>query len=169
MSRQARLVRELTAVQACDDENIVLELYDPRKHGGSYGRGGDVYLWHATLKGPEGTPYEGGTYSILLRVPPEYPMLPPTAFFITKIFHPNVLFENGSVCLDILKTQWSPAWSIRTIALAILVLFSEPEHSSPLNCDAANLLREGDQLGYASMVKYYAIMYAGAPELSWDE
>ncbi len=34
-----------------------------------------------------------------------------------------------------------------------------PEHSSPLNCDAANLLRNGDKRGYDSLVRMYAQMY----------
>lgn len=31
----------------------------------------------ATLKGPEGTPYEGGTFQVLIDVPEDYPLLPP--------------------------------------------------------------------------------------------
>ncbi|EPY30523.1 ubiquitin-conjugating enzyme E2, other [Strigomonas culicis] len=152
-------MKELKDAEAHPDPDIHLHL-----HGGS----GDLFQWEAQLRGPPDTPFAGGTYTLLLQIPHEYPMLPPTAIFTTKMFHVNVEFATGKVCLDILKTRWSPAWTLESVCRAVLSLMAEPEHSSPFNCDAGNLLRAGDMEGYASMVRLYAIEYAGAPPYEDD-
>lgn len=189
MSRAVvRLGKELKDAQTNPDPDIHLEPYDPAKHarradgdgaalssssggggGGGSSRQSDLFSWLAVLRGPPDTPFEGGTYHLLLRVPSEYPMQPPSASFITKVFHPNVEFQTGNVCLDILKTRWSPAWTLNAVCRAILNLMAEPESDSPFNCDAGNLVRAGDVEGFNSMVRMYAITEAGAPPFTdWD-
>lgn len=67
------------------------------------------------LEGPLETPFETGTFTVSLIVPEAYPLAPPKASFVTKIFHPNVHFKTGEICLDILKTAWSPAWTLHSV------------------------------------------------------
>jgi len=88
-------------------------------------------------------------------VPPQYPMLPPAARFRTRVFHPNVHFKTGEICLDILKAAWSPAWGLQSAMQAVLSLLSDPEPDSPLNCDAGNLLRARDRRGFRSLARLY--------------
>ena len=33
--------------------------------------------WKGTLKGPAGTPYEGGVFKIDIQLPADYPFVPP--------------------------------------------------------------------------------------------
>ena len=45
------------------------------------------------MQGPADTPFEGGTFELLLNVPEQYPLAPPSVRYRTKIFHPNVHFK----------------------------------------------------------------------------
>lgn len=45
------------------------------------------------VQGPAMTPYEGGVFELDIKVPDQYPLVPPTVFYRTKIFHPNVHFK----------------------------------------------------------------------------
>ena len=51
----------------------------------------DRALW--PVKGPKETPYEGGTFELVISVPEQYPLTPPSVRYRTKIFHPNVHFK----------------------------------------------------------------------------
>ncbi|KAJ1985033.1 E2 ubiquitin-protein ligase peroxin 4 [Dimargaris verticillata] len=120
----------------------------------------DLFAWACIIDGPDDTGYQGGAFQVAIAVPDTYPMQPPTCRFVTPICHPNVHPKTGEICLDILKTAWSPAWTLKAVCLAIHLLLSSPEPSSPLNCDAAGLLRTGDTLGYQSLTHMYTQLYA---------
>ncbi|KAK4538455.1 hypothetical protein CDCA_CDCA18G4480 [Cyanidium caldarium] len=122
--------------------------------------GDSMSRFRGYLCGPPDTPFAGGRFRVLVTLPPAYPMSPPEVRFRTPVFHPNVHFRTGEVCLDVLKAAWSPAWSLASCMRALLVLLACPEPSSPLNCDAGNLLRCGDERGYRSMARMYVRRYA---------
>jgi len=71
----------------------------------------DLFHWQSTIMGPKDSPYEGGIFFLNIHFPTDYPFKPPKVQFTTKIYHCNVN-NNGSICLDILQSQWSPALTI---------------------------------------------------------
>lgn len=117
----------------------------------------DLLHWRGIISGPEDTPFQGGKFHIDIRVPQTYPYSAPKVVFLTKIFHPNVHFKTGEICLDILKTDWSPAWTLESLCRAISALMATPNPDSPLNCDAGNMLRAGDDRAYQSLAQCYTI------------
>lgn len=62
-----------------------------------------MYTWHGNLRGPEGTPFEGGVFHIEMNFPLNYPIMPPTIKLLTPIPHPNVF--GSTLCLDILDSS----------------------------------------------------------------
>ena len=150
MSGRTRLMKEMKESARDGDPTIALAP-----------DGENLYRWSATLRGPEETPFETGTFVVRFVVPESYPLAPPKASFVTKIFHPNVHFKTGEICLDVLKDQWSPAWTLHSVCRAILALMRDPEPDSPLNCDAGNMLRARDDIAYWSMARMYTRREAG--------
>jgi ubiquitin-protein ligase len=69
------------------------------------------FHWQATIMGPGDSPYSGGVFFLAIHFPTDYPFKPPKVNFTTRIYHPNIN-SNGSICLDILRDQWSPALTI---------------------------------------------------------
>lgn len=102
------------------------------------GSDGNLMLWTATIEGPDDTPYAGLTFKLSFNFPSNYPYAAPTVLFKTPIYHPNVDFS-GRICLDILKDKWTAAYNIQTILLSLQSLLGEPNNSSPLNGEAAEL------------------------------
>lgn len=103
----------------------------------------------------------GGQWHLTISVPAAYPNNPPEVHFQTPICHPNVSFKTGEICLDLLKTSWTPAYGIVSTLEAVQQLLSAGgEPDSPLNLDIAKLLREGDLVGAESLVRFYTRMYA---------
>ena len=86
----------------------------------------NIYKWKALLKAPPDSAYEGFVFVLNINVPESYPLVPPVITFATRIFHPNVLFGTGEICLDILKKEWSPAWSLQSAIRAISTLMADP-------------------------------------------
>jgi len=121
--------------------------------------GSDLYQWEAVIMGPEDSPYTGGIFKLRIQFPVDYPFKPPHIQFITKIFHPNIN-SAGMICLDILKTQWSPALTISKVLLSICSLLTDPNPKDPLAPDIARMYLE-EREKYEAEARRMTIMHAG--------
>ena len=115
--------------------------------------GDDIMNWTCLIFGPDDTIWEGGIFQLKMTFDENYPIRPPKVIFTTEMFHPNI-FADGSICLDILKDQWSSVYSVSTILLAIQSLLTDPNPNSPANVKAAQLYLHNKK-EYNRMVRQY--------------
>ena len=120
--------------------------------------GSDLYQWEAVIMGPEDSPYTGGIFKLRIQFPVDYPFKPPHIQFLTKIFHPNIN-SAGMICLDILKTQWSPALTISKVLLSICSLLTDPNPKDPLAPDVARMYIE-QRADYEAEARRMTLLHA---------
>uniref|UniRef100_A0A7S2UYB8 UBC core domain-containing protein n=1 Tax=Fibrocapsa japonica TaxID=94617 RepID=A0A7S2UYB8_9STRA len=149
LASSKRLRKEIQNLKKSPDSDIFL-IPDPN----------NIRSIQGFIRGPPSTPFENGIYELQIDISQNYPMVPPSMKFVTKIFHPNVHFDTGEICLDILKSEWSPAWGLQPACRAVIALMSDPAADSPLNCDAGNMIRAGDMRAYHAVASMYQIEYA---------
>ncbi|EGD83523.1 hypothetical protein PTSG_04132 [Salpingoeca rosetta] len=115
----------------------VKELAKPTYDYVAYPLEDNLFEWHFTIRGPEGTEFEGGIYHGVIRLPPEYPLKPPAILFLT----PNGRFKvNDRVCLSISDYHpetWQPAWTIRTVLVALIAFLPTPGRGAVGSIDCA--------------------------------
>uniref|UniRef100_A0A6C0H043 E2 ubiquitin-conjugating enzyme n=1 Tax=viral metagenome TaxID=1070528 RepID=A0A6C0H043_9ZZZZ len=118
----------------------------------------DPTKWQVIFFGPSDSPYEDGIYKLKVNFNGKYPFEPPVCQFITKLYHPNI-DSAGRICLDVLKSNWSPALSIAKLILSIISLLNDPNPNSPLNGEAAQLFLHNKSL-YNEKIKEYRKKFA---------
>jgi ubiquitin-conjugating enzyme E2 D/E len=119
----------------------------------------DMYGEHTVLlNGPKDTPFEGGIFKIAFKMPTDYPFKPPKMYFKTKVYHPNISGD-GSICIDILKDQWSSALRITKVLLSLSDLLANPNPNDPLVPDIAHEYRQMKST-YETKVREYVKKFA---------
>ena len=125
VAAQRRLMHDLKVAQA--DDSIIA---GPEED--------NLFRWHATITGPVDSPWDGGIFNLVMEFSDEYPNVPPKVKFLSQVFHPNV-YVDGNICLDILKTQWSPTYDVCGLLISIQSLLADPNPNSAANPEAAEL------------------------------
>ncbi|KAL3680377.1 hypothetical protein R1sor_023333 [Riccia sorocarpa] len=152
----------LTVVVHMASKRILKELKDLQKDPPTSCSAGpvaeDMFHWQATIMGPSDSPYAGGVFVVTIHFPPDYPFKPPKVAFRTKVFHPNIN-SNGSICLDILKEQWSPALTISKVLLSICSLLTDPNPDDPLVPEIAHMYKT-DRAKYEATARNWTQKYA---------
>merc|ERR1712014_546948 len=85
---------------------------------------GDMFKWRVSIPGPAGSPYAAGLFELEFAFPSDYPFKTVKYNFITKVLHPRVPLESGSIdwtgldgILD--RDEWSPKHFVIDIAIAL--------------------------------------------------
>lgn len=122
---QVRLTKDLEEVSRITDVTVTTP--DPN----------DIQTIHVRIV-PVGGIWKGGKFDFVFSIPDEWPHQRPSVKMITKIWHPNIS-EDGNVCLNILRDNYTPCMTISALIVGLQFLFT-PEGvnpNSPLNTDAA--------------------------------
>ncbi|CAF1656350.1 unnamed protein product [Adineta ricciae] len=82
--------------------------------------------------------YKQYAFKIAMCLSSSYPFSPPTVYFLTPIYHPNV-GQNGNVCLDILQNSesWKFNTSLVTILISLVDLIDTPNIDEALRTNIA--------------------------------
>lgn len=148
MTDTRRLIKELNDIKKNNIPNISVGLSNKD----------NLFEWEAVIIGPTETPYENGIFKLDISIPSNYPFKAPIVIFKTKIYHPNIN-SGGNICLDILKTQWSPALTISKVLLSVCSLLSDPNPNDPLVSDIAHIYNTNREL-YDKTAKEWTTIYA---------
>ncbi|XP_068898975.1 ubiquitin-conjugating enzyme E2 S isoform X2 [Tenebrio molitor] len=148
-----RVVKEMESLVQKPPEGIKVQINDE-----------DVTDIQAYIDGPAGTPYMSGVFKVKLTLGKGFPQEPPKAFFLTKIFHPNVA-PNGEICVNTLKKDWKSDLGIKHILLTIKCLLIVPNAESALNEEAGKLLLEHYE-DYSQRAKMMTEIHAQPQKIS---
>ncbi|SPN97636.1 related to ubiquitin-conjugating enzyme CDC34 [Cephalotrichum gorgonifer] len=98
--------------------------------------------------------FSGGYFKAEMTFAKDYPYVPPTFRFQTRIYHPNI-YSDGRLCISILHApgedemsgeqaseRWSPLQGVESVLRSVLLLLDDPEINSAANVDASVTYRD---------------------------
>ena len=126
-----RIQKDFTALDLSTNPNI---------EGPHFDDPNDLANFSFIIK-PENGFWKGAKYRFKFFITSGYPHTPPKVTCETKIFHPNIDL-NGAICLNILREDWKPIFTLDSILVSLVTLFDDNVNpTDPLNKEAASLLR----------------------------
>ena len=91
--------------------------------------GKNMLVWTAKIKGPKGCCYEGGKFKVTITFTDDYPMKAPELQFQTKIYHPSVKSDDGTVCPEVIGKDWAPTLNVMySLVIYAFILHSKHQY-----------------------------------------
>lgn len=135
----------------------------------------DLTYWDVFIAGPPRTPYAGGEFQCLFKVPEDYPNSPPRVVWITPVVHLNInpgevdpisgdIEKVGYVCLDVIKSRWSPAILLGNLPAYLQQLLESPAFDDPIGNDAYKIYKAKGVKAYEQEAIKLTAMHAPLKE-----
>lgn len=97
-------------------------------------------------------PYNHTKIKFSLSFPDTYPIDPPKLKCLNKIYHPNINY-NGSVCLPLVREDWSPTVSLQQIVYGLTFLMMYPNGDDALDPEIGDQMKKDYKL-YEKIVEH---------------
>eukprot|EP01083_Nonionella_stella_P278916 948605_1 len=160
INRKKRIITDLQRLREPPEPH--LPKYDIRQE-----KVNDLNVIYTEIRGPSDSYYNGGYFVIRFEFTNDYPVSSPSVAFATKIWHPNVDHNSGSVCLNSLNQNWQPTVNVRHILdthMPWLLKHGNPD--DPLNTDAGTQMKQKDDKKYETTVKQWVQKFASKSKLT---
>lgn len=96
--------------------------------------------WRIFIKGPAGSPFENKWLNCFMRLTNLYPIVPPSFWFLSIPFHPNVSCE-GKISFGLVENNYKRELKIGFIIDGIVKLLGNPEEDFVVNREAYEMLK----------------------------
>ncbi|USW57709.1 Putative ubiquitin-conjugating enzyme E2, von Willebrand factor, type A, U-box [Septoria linicola] len=126
----------------------------------------DMSFWKVVMDGPEGSPYQGGTFLLYLHAGESYPTFAPEARFVTRMMHPNIN-AHGRICHALLSRDWTSDITMTNLLDTVFGLLMQAEVG-----DASNTLvldYHHDQVDFADEVRKHVGKHAKKTRRQWKK
>lgn len=115
----------------------------------------DYKVWMATLTPTNIPAYAGGEFDVLIVATERYPISAPRIMFTTKIWHPNVAVDDGSVTLF----DGKQGYRLQMTVCFLLNLLGKPQLKLRQNDEAAKQYRD-DRTAFEAKAKEWTAEHA---------